>query len=464
MMQLLKNLTLARQYMFASLIIMLLGMVLVGFWISRQIEEAVTKQTAAVTALYVDNFISPHLQSLHYNDWLSDEERQALADLMSDPTLGKEIVSFKIWSPNGTILYSPNPDLVGQQFVIEGGLAEAFSGEVVSEVSDLGSPEQVYERAQWEHLIETYAPVRARGSGDIIAVSEFYQLTSDLEAEIRRAQINSWLLIGAVMVGMYLLLAGLVGRASNTIVQQQSQLQDNVSQLERLLGQNRQLNRRVRRAAARSTAINEQYLRRIAAELHDGPAQDLALALLRIDSLASSGISREPAAAADFQTVHVAIESAMAELRTISAGLRLPEIEGLSVREIVRRALHDFEQKTHQSVKLIADHWPEEAPVPVKITLYRVLREALANGYRHAGGKAQQVEITADARELCVAIADSGPGLDPAFVPGDSQFGLVGMQERVELLGGQFQIEGNEPAGTIIRISLPLTNPEVTDV
>ena len=71
MMQLLKNLTLARQYMFASLIIMLLGLVLVGFWISSQIEKAVTKQTAAVTPLYVDNFIPPHLQSLHYHDWLS---------------------------------------------------------------------------------------------------------------------------------------------------------------------------------------------------------------------------------------------------------------------------------------------------------------------------------------------------------------------------------------------------------
>ena len=100
----------ARQYMLVSLIVMLAGMIVIGFWISQQIETAVTNRTAAVTALYVDSYISPHLQSLKQNDVLDAADIWALERLLTDTSLGQQIVSFKIWSPEGVILYSPNPD------------------------------------------------------------------------------------------------------------------------------------------------------------------------------------------------------------------------------------------------------------------------------------------------------------------------------------------------------------------
>ena len=328
-----KQVTLARQYMFASLLVMLGGMVGIGLWISQQIETAVTNRTAAVTALYVDSYISPHLQGLADSENKYAVNVNALERLLTDTSLGTQIVSFKVWSPDGVVLYSTNPALIGQQFPIEGGLAEAFNGEVVTEVSELDKPEQAFERQNWESLIETYAPSRDASSDTIIAVSEFYQTSDGLETEIRAAQYRSWLVVATVMIVVYLLLAGLVGRASNTIVSQKNKLQENVTQLNTLLTQNRLLNGRVRRAAARTTSLNEKHLRRISADLHDGPAQDLALALLRIESLAEAFDEVEPAVSKDFRTVHIAIESAMAELRNISAGLRLPEIASVSLTE-----------------------------------------------------------------------------------------------------------------------------------
>ncbi len=458
------NLTLARQYMFVSLLVMLAGMVMIGIWISQQIETAVTNRTAAVTALYVDSYISPHLQGLAQNDTLDTVDIQALERLLVDTSLGQQIVSFKIWSPNGTILYSPNPDLIGQQFAIEGELAQAMNGDVVTEVSSLDKEEQAFERQYWDTLIETYAPARAAGNDNILAVSEFYQTSDGLAAEIRTAQIRSWLLVSAVMTAVYLLLAGLVGRASRTIVTQQSQLQQNVTQLHALLEQNQQLHGRIRRAAARTTALNEQHLRRISADLHDGPAQDLALALLRIESLADAFDQTQPAVKQDFHTVHVAIASAMQELRTISAGLRLPEINTISLPETIHRAISDFEHKTRRDVVITLGNLPEAAPLPVKITLYRVLKESLANSYRHAGKQEQAVHVYIERDELHAEISDTGQGFELDDVVGNGRLGLSGMRERVELLGGQFEVNSAPGYGTTIRAVLPLTIPEGDDV
>lgn len=458
-----RKLTLARQYMLVSLLVMLGGMLIIGMWISQQIETAVTNRTAAVTALYVDSYISPHLYEPAQDEVPATVDIKALERLLTDTSLGEQIVSFKIWSPDGVILYSPNPDLIGQQFTIEGGLAQAFDGEVVTEVSQLEKPEQAFEQQYWESLIETYAPSRAAGSDEIIAVSEFYQTSDGLKAEIRAAQYRSWLVVAVVMTAVYVLLAGLVGSASNTIISQQTRLQENVTKLHTLLEQNRQLHGRIRRAAARTTALNEQSLRRLSADIHDGPAQDLALALLRIESLADAMNNSSPAAANDFQTVHTAMESAMTDLRTISAGLRLPEIETSTVTETVKRSIYDFEKKTNTQVVITIGRLPEDAPLPIKITLFRLIKEALANSYRHAGSSGQVVHVYEADENLHIEISDAGQGFDPTAIP-DGHLGLVGMRERVELLGGQFDVHSQPGSGTTVRATLPLAMPEVDDV
>ncbi|MAT98400.1 MAG: histidine kinase [Anaerolineaceae bacterium] len=461
-----KSLTLAQRYMLVSFLVMLGGMVGIGLWMSQQIETAVTNRTAAVTALYVDSYISPHLQELANSEHKYAVNVDALERLLTDTSLGTQIVSFKVWSPDGVVLYATNPELIGQQFPIEDGLAAAFNGEVVTEVSDLDKPEQALEREQWGTLIETYAPSRDAGSDTIIAVSEFYQTSDGLEAEIRAAQNRSWLVVAAVMIAIYLLLAGIVGRASNTIVSQQNELQENVTQLNELLQQNEVLNGRVRRAAARTTALNERHLRRISADLHDGPAQDLALALLRIESLSEALEDEKPEVSKDFRTIQLATESAMEELRTISAGLRLPEIAPISLTETIRRAVHDFEKKTGCNVTLTLGQLPDQAPLPVKITAYRVLKESLANSFRHAEGNGLAVNVytTHEREELTVEISDSGPGFDVQATAVYERLGLVGMRERVELLGGQFELHSAVGHGTTIRAILPLSIPEVEDV
>lgn len=460
---------LSRQFLLACFFILLIGMIVIGTWVGWQIEIGVANRTAAITALYVDSFISPHLQSLAYTDKLNVEHLASLDALLTNTPLGQRIVTFKVWGSDGTILYSTNPSLIGRKFPITAELAHAFSGEVQTEISNLTEPENEFERGQWSRLIETYAPVRKVGTSTVVAVSEFYQTTEDLEREVRAAQMHSWLVVSATTIVIYLLLTGLVGRASNTIVFQQSELRDKVAQLSTMLMQNEQLHNRVSRAAARTTALNERFLRRIATDLHDGPGQDLALALLRIDELAEICTAcmvpklKRRAASDDFGTIQSALRSALDDMRAILAGLRLPEIGQLTIAETAERAIRDFERKTEARVALAVGSLPAEASLSVKITLYRILQESLANSFRHAGGASQRVNIAGKEGQLIVKISDDGPGFNERTIIPDTHLGLVGMRERVEILGGTFEVKSAPNKGTLIRACLPLTLLDVDD-
>jgi signal transduction histidine kinase len=448
--------------MFISLLIMIFGMLVIGNFISQQIETGVINQTSAVTALYVDSFISPNLQSLAYEDELDRSHLTELDRLIHETSLGQQIVSYKIWSPEGRIIYSPNKDLMGHYFENDKQFLTALSGQVSSEISNLDQPEHEYERQTWSQLIETYAPVMSDNDGKIIAVSEFYQLPDNLESQIKSAQLQSWLVVGIATFIMYILLTGIFGRASNTIINQQAQLNEKVLQLTGLLSQNELLHSRVQRAARRTTALNEQFLHRISSDLHDGPIQDIALALLRIESVfEASRESQTPGRgdgfiSKDLDLIQKALDSSLKEIRAISSGLRLPELEEFTPEEVIRCAVHNYQRKTQSTVVLTIEDVPEDAPIPVKITLYRVLQEALYNGFQHADGKGQIVKAWGGIEGLQFQVSDSGPGFDLHKVSDNSNFGLAGMRERVEVLGGAFKIKSGNGQSTHIYVTLPI--------
>lgn len=457
----LSRLSLARQFMIASLIILVVAALALGEWVVRQIEDSVVHRTAETTALFVDSFISPNLQDLAATDALAPENVAALSRLLEDTPLGQHIVSFKVWDPSGKVVYSADPAQIGQVFPVAEGLAGALGGEVSSHISDLEKEENTLERAQESQLLETYSPVRETGTGRVIGAAEFYQSVEDLQGDIAVAQRRSWLVVGLAMGLIYLLLAGFVGRASDTIDDQRAALRLQVSQLTDLLAENRALSERVRRAAARTTALNERVLRRISADLHDGPVQDLGLALLRLDHVAA----RVPAGAAangaavekDLDVVQDSLQRALADIRALSAGLGVPHLNELTLPETVSRAVRIHEQRSGTAVEVEMDGVPERASLPVKITVFRLVQEALNNAYRHAGGAGQRVAVTGRDGQLRVEIADSGPGFGAQESGAwEQHLGLAGMRERIESLGGSFRVESEPGRGTRVIADLAL--------
>ncbi|MFQ5593714.1 MAG: sensor histidine kinase [Anaerolineae bacterium] len=466
----LKPPSLAQQFMLTSFVILVAGMIVIGWWVGQEIEAGVINRTAATTALYVDSFVAPQVQELGRGAPLTAGHQVVLGRLLHDTRLGQHIVAFKIWDAEGRIVYSTEPSNIGRFYSVHADLADAWQGRVSSGISDLQEEENVLERGHWTRLLETYSPVRQTGTDRIIAVAEFYQTVDDLQGEIVAAQTRSWLIVGAATLAMYLLLTGMVRRGSDTIERQQLELRDKVRQLTELLEQNRELHRRVRRAATRTTALNERFLRRISAELHDGPAQDLGLALLRLDSVVAACAEcpivrpEEHQVSQDLDTVQSSLERALEEVRAIAAGLRLPELDDLTLHDTLGRVVRVHERRTDTETRLQTNDLPEQAPLPVKITLYRLIQEALSNAYRHGGGVGQRVHVDCDGDNVSIEVSDEGPGFNVSEVAGrDGHLGLAGMRERVESLGGLFRIDTEPGRGTRVVARLPLRPVESDD-
>ena len=460
------RLNLSQRFMLASLVILLGAMIGLGEWVGKQIELGVVHRTAATTALFVDSFIAPNLQELATDNTIHDEHIRTL-DRLQETQMGQEIVAFKVWDDEGRLLYSTEPSTIGQVFPIEESLARSWRGEVVSQISSLQKEENSLERAKQSQLLEIYSPVRLGGTNQIIAVAEFYQKVDALNREVAAAQQRSWLVVGTATLVIYLLLAGFVGRASDTIERQKLALSQHVDQLTELLDQNESLRNRIRRAAARFTALNERFLRRFSAELHDGPLQDLGLAMLRLDhvedyfSKQRKSTSNNNAVREDLSVIHSSLQRAMEEIRSLSAGLGVPQLSELTLAETISRAVRVHEQRTGTKVTVNVSEIPNNASLPVKITVYRLIQESLHNAYRHADGLGQEVTVRRVNGQITLEVSDRGPGLkQDTASPWDKHLGMVGMRERVESLGGTFQVESSPGQGTKILANLSFQEEE----
>jgi hypothetical protein len=181
--------SLASRFLLANLAILLVGGLIIGVWVGDQVERAIVDRTASITALYVESSIALSSTSLSVDGRLGPTEVRQLDALLGDTPLGQRIVSLRLWGPDGTIIYSQTPELVGQRFVVAGHRADAWAGRLGAEMSDLTGPENTFERARWSHLLEINVPIRERGGDRIVAVADFFQLPDEID---RRRSPPRW--------------------------------------------------------------------------------------------------------------------------------------------------------------------------------------------------------------------------------------------------------------------------------
>jgi signal transduction histidine kinase len=444
--------SLARRFLLASLLVLGVGGLVIGWWVGDQLERGIVNRTASITGLYVDSIIEPHLATLASGEWLHEEDIAALDQLLTQSAFAEDIVALKIWRPDGVIEYSPDRSLVGQEFPVEGDLAAALNGTVVAEMSNLDDVENVSEIALgYDRLLEMYVPIRERGGDRIIAVAEFYQLPDEISRQVAGARFQSWLFVVGAVALAYLLLYGIVRQGSETIDRQRLALETQVSELSALLNQNEHLRQRVRVAAERTTTLSERNLRRISSDLHDGPAQMLALAMLRLDQLRARGATDK-----EVDELQSTLSDALRDMRAVAAGLRLPELESLSTVEVVRRAVDDHTRRTSVPVTLTIGKVGREATLPTKIALFRALQELLSNSTRHGDGRDISVDLADGRGTLRLVVSDGGPGFAQDLVGVPGHLGLAGVREQAELLGGTFLIDARPEGGARVTVAWPL--------
>ncbi len=450
------DLPLVVQFLAAGGAVMLAAMLLIGGWITGRIEDSVVANTASAGALYLESFVSPLSQELAARDRLSEPAVRALDEVFAATGIGERIVSFKIWKPGGLVVHASNPAIIGSRFEPTAKLQKAWRGEVSGSFKDTNDPENAAENALGVPLLEIYSPIHEVWSGKIIAVAEFYEVATDLERDLADARRTSWLLVAAVFLTSGLALLGIVRAGGRTIARQRAMLEGQVTESRRIAAQNVELRQRAIGASARATAQAERSLRQVSADLHDGPAQYVALAAMRLESL----VPDTAAGRAEAATLRDALRSALAEIRAISRGLALPELDQLSVAEVARRAIAAHLRPAGPPVELSYSGTEDpEVDDSFRIGLFRFLQEALSNATRHAPGAGVRVELEVTAEQLTATVHDDGPGFDPAVAglqrPDGGQ-GLAGLKDRAESIGGDVRLETAPGAGTTLVLTLPL--------
>lgn len=444
-----QNLSLAAQFAWAGGIVMALAMLVVGQWVAARIEEAVVRNWANTTALYMESFISPLSQDLAASEELTPIARRALEEMFQSTTLGERVVSYKIWKQGGLIVDASDPSMMGKRFPVSEELQAAWQGRVSAELARAEDAENAQEAAMGVPLLEIYSPVREVWSGRIIGVVEFYEKADVLMTDLATARRNSWTTVAAVFVAIGLILWGIVARGSRTIEHQREAMQAHVAELAELSDHNNALRLRVQGAAARSAALHDQVLRQVGADLHDGPAQLLGYAALRLD-----GMPVEEAATPRLAEVDRAVKDAIREIRSISRGVSLPDIATRSPREIVEGLAEAHRARSGAEVRVdCTDAGLPPLDVAEKTCLYRFVQEGLNNAWRHAEGRGQAVQLTMQGEALVLGVFDAGPGF-PADRANPDGLGLAGLRDRVEALGGTFEMRSPAGGGAELRMTL----------
>jgi signal transduction histidine kinase len=450
------RLTLPRKFLFAGGIVMLIAMLFVGNWVSKRIEDAVVNSSASTVALYMDSFIAPISQELKENEHLSDVAQRALSEIFNGTAVGDRVVSVKIWKKGGLIVYASDEDIVGQRFSPSEKLKNAWTGNISAAFEDLGDEESKYEASLGVPLLEVYSPITEPWTGEIIAVAEFYERADVLEKDLRHARWSSWLVVGLSFLTSGILLFGIVHAGGSTIQRQKEQLLKQLSESQRMAQQNASLKQRVVNASARATAQADKALRQLGSELHDGPAQYISLAALRLDSI----LSQSKKGTKDAQDIRHALNTALSEIRALSRGLAVPDLDSLDIPTIIARAIEDHNRHNDQCVVM-----PESKIDKVdigytsKLCVFRFVQECLSNSLKHTKNAIVAVSYEIVDNKLYVIISDNGSGFDTENalkLRDDGGQGLLGLIDRAESIGGTIEIKSKFDVGTRLILSLPI--------
>jgi signal transduction histidine kinase len=445
------SLSLVRQFGLLSSVLVLISLGILGYWVSQRIEEGIKLETANRVELYMVSYIAPLVQVMAQGSELSAESADKIASALSNDSMSLSVKETKIWSLAGKILYGSDKKILGKVFPITPELIEATAGRTAIDFDQAAHADHEVTGAATanKNLLEIYVPLRDLKTRKVIAIGEFYQDASILRNDIYWAQLESWLVTGLVSLGLIAGLYQVVASGSRLIQKQSQSLDERIQQLTELLTQNEHLRERVQNASQRSNEDLEVHMRRIGADLHDGIGQLLTIVMLRIDGV--FGKKRGE----DLTAVKIMIGDAMREIRNISVGLALPEIENLSLNDAIRLIVSRHERATSTKVSVNLTKAPIELSHPIKLCLCRVVQEGLNNSFKHASGIGQQVSTKWKGQTITLIVSDEGSGMAQSNAdPKRQSLGLIGLRNRLESLGGQLSVKSEEGKGTVLKAIL----------
>jgi len=206
----------------------------------------------------------------------------------------------------------------------------------------------------------------------------------------------------------------------------------------------------------------EEERKRMAREIHDGPAQSLANLVLRTEIAERMLVKQEfQLVQEELMELKSQVRSGLEEIRKIIFNLRPMALDDLGLVPTLRKFVQDFEEKT--KIRAVFETSGRELRLPsaMEAAVYRLVQEAFSNALKHASPTYVSLEMTFFPKRILIVIQDNGVGFDVeqtmARSKTSSHYGLIGMHERVELLNGKIDIESARGQGTKITISIPVS-------
>ncbi|HEX6723708.1 MAG TPA: ATP-binding protein, partial [Gaiella sp.] len=355
----------------------------------------------------------------------------AVDRIVQERVLGERVVRVKLWAPDGRIVYSDEPRLIGTRFPLDADKLDVLrTGATKASLSDLAGPENRYERGQGD-LYEVYLPIRAPDGTPLLF--ETYQRRSAVASTGRRI----WMPFAALLLGslalLWLVQVPLAWR----------------------------LDRRLRRTQAEREALlvhaveaSADERRRIAAELHDGPVQDLAGISYSLSAAAQTETS--PVAQATLREAAAGTRDSMRQLRSLLVEIHPPNLRASGLEAALADLLAPLQARgvvTELAVgpELGLDGDSEQI-------VYRAAAEALRNVQRHAGAHRVAVGVERGGAGVRLEVTDDGAGFAPAERERRREEGHVGLSLLEELAtraGGRVDVRSAPGEGTTFALELP---------
>lgn len=204
----------------------------------------------------------------------------------------------------------------------------------------------------------------------------------------------------------------------------------------------------------------EEERKRIAREIHDGPAQSMANIVLRAElceKLQTINPEKIPTELANLREV---VREVLQDLRKIIFDLRPMALDDLGIVPTLKRFITDYEEKYGITVELIVLGEDIKLSSSINLTIFRTIQEALTNIRKHASARKATVKVEFLKSKINLAVKDDGCGFNRDEVMnnnGRECFGLIGLQERIELLEGEVEIISSPEKGTFIKATLPIS-------
>jgi signal transduction histidine kinase len=355
---------------------------------------------------------------------------------VGDRLVRSPVVRVKLWAPDGRIVWSDEPRLVGQRYELGAPERRALrTGRTDADISDLTEPENRFERGQGK-LVEVYLGIRTPEGQRLLY--ETYQRDASLASGGQRL-LRAFL---PVLLGVLALVALLQVPLAYSLARRVQR-----SETGRL------------DALERSLAAQDAERRRIASDLHDSVVQTLAGTSYRLGAAeARIGEDTPPALAEAVRESARDTRRTIGELRSLLVDIYPPSLE----REGLVAALGDLMTKTGN--QQLATHLDAPAhldlPVRTEALVFRAAQEALRNVVTHAGAHNVTVSVHRENGSVKLAVRDDGRGFEPGqrgVTRADGgHFGLRALDDLVRDADGRLVVESEPGKGTLVSMEVPV--------